>query len=467
VSAPPRSTPWPRRGATTRRAQAAACALAFALAGSLALADDYGDFDDEDFEEIFGPGDDLPEAGATEPVAPEPVPDPELPIGELAPAAQPPPEASDERRGLKLQGYIQPALGVRYRPDGVPRDQWQFGADATRIGVELGGSPIEGWFYNLHLVIGGEILSPLIDVAVVDRVGDGSPNDIDATFQHTPGIGFEEAIIGYALGDAANVKLGQMRIPFTVQHQSPNTSLMFPQRSGPNEVFLKGRDIGALASAGFGHLKASAGVFNGTGTTPFAGAPIDPSCGCNRVVRGMMYAGRIDVSPLGEFPLGVRARSDQPLRVGVGAGVLYFPFSTFDNSGFSNARVRDLRASASLRLAAAGLTAQAEVLRRQQTDSLSFRPIIATGGYGQLSYYVPLTSDFGFAPIARWGATLEDQSFDARTTYWTEAGLTLYVHPDTGNPRDEVRVTIHYLDERRITEGENAHGLIAQLQVLW
>jgi hypothetical protein len=458
------STPRPRLGAPRRRGKAAAVVALVTLTATLAFADDYDyEFDDEDFDEIFGPDED---SRADEPVAPEPAVEPESPAEEPAAAATAP-EAAQPRQGARLQGYIQPALGVRYRPDGVPRDQWQFGADATRIGVELGGSPIEGWFYNLHLVVGGEILSPLIDVAVVDRIGDGSPNDIDATFQLTPGIAFEEAVIGYALSDAVNVRIGQMRIPFTVQHQSPNTRLMFPQRSGPNEVFLKGTDLGALTSADFGQITASAGVFNGTGTTPFAGEPFDPSCGCNRVVRGLMYTGRVDMMPLGAFPLGVRAKSDQPLRLGFGAGLLYFPFSTFDNSGFSNARVRDLRASASLRLAAAGLTAQAELLRRQQTDSLSFRPIIATGGYGQLSYYVPVSSDFGFAPIARWGGAVEDQSFDARTTYWTEAGLALYIHPANGDPRDEIRMTIHYLDERRVTEGENAHGLIAQLQVLW
>lgn len=45
--------------------------------------------------------------------------------------------------------------------------------------------------------------------------------------------------------------------------------------------------------------------------------------------------------------------------------------------------------------------------------------------------------------------------------------MTVYVHPESGDPRDEVRMTIHYLDERRVTEGENAHGMIAQLQMLW
>ena len=450
-----------------RRLPVAAALAVLALSPAAAASGE------DDFDEIFGDiedefPDDEPAPPDPSPSALEPAP-PEVEPEETEPAASSGVHAArdEEGGGLNLRGYIQPALGLRYRPDGVPRDQWEFGADATRIGIELAGSPIHGWFYVLHMVIGGDILTSLVDVSVVDRVGDGAPNDIDTTSQFAPLVAFEEATIGYAMSDQFNVRLGQMRIPFTVQHQSPNTSLMFPQRSGPNDIFLKDTDLGALATADLGDITASAGVFNGTGTTPFAGAPFDPACGCNRVVRGLMYTGRVDVTPLGEFPLGVRGRADQPLRLGVGAGLLYFPFNTFDNSGFSNARVRDLRASASFRLAVGGLTGQAEVLRRQQTDSLSHRPIIATGGYGQLSYYVPLSSDFGFAPIARWGATVEDQSFDARTTHWTEAGLTLYVHPDSGNPRDEVRVTVHYLDERRITEGENAHGMIAQLQLMW
>ena len=490
----PSAPPWPRVAKPTiwLTTAAAACAL-LGLYPAAAEADEADDFDEafgeieDEFPDDGSPGDDVsrddqsgdddsdPDARGDDPFAPEPGAEPDrADTEEAVEGSDAEPEISGggympDSESFQLSGYVQPAFGVRYRPDGVPQDVWQFGADATRIGVRMTGSPIDGWFYNLHLVIGGDILSPLVDVSAVDQVGDGSPDAIDSTFQLAPGIFFEEATIGFAPADDLSVKVGQMRIPFTVEHQSPNTRLMFPQRAGPNEVFLTDTDLGALATADLGDVTtASAGVFNGTGTSPFASAePFDPLCECNRVVRGLMYTGRLDLNPLGSFPLGVRGIEDHPLRVGMGAGLLYFPYSTFDSSGFSNTRVRDLRASASFRLAYGGLSSQVELLRRQQTDSLSDRPIIATGGYGQLSFYLPISDEFGIAPIGRWGATVEDQSFQARTTYWTEGGLTMYVHPESDDSRDEVRLTLQYLDERRVTEGENAHGMIAQLQMQW
>ena len=75
-----------------------------------------------------------------------------------------------------------------------------------------------------------------------------------------------------------------------------------------------------------------------------------------------------------------------PFRIGAGGGILYFPSRVFDSAGNdTSARLRDLRLSASLRMAFKGIYAQGEFFRRQETDSLSSRPTIATGAYGQAS----------------------------------------------------------------------------------
>ncbi|HET6612874.1 MAG TPA: hypothetical protein VFG83_12830 [Kofleriaceae bacterium] len=355
---------------------------------------------------------------------------------------------------VRITGYLQPAAAVRYRPDAVPLDRWTWGAEATRTGVIFAGDPFEHWNFLLHVVVGANIFQTIRSIDVIDRDGDGSPEDIDARTQDQPGLLVEQATVSYAPLPTLDFHFGQMRIPFTVQNQSPNTALMFPSRSGPNEVFLSGTDLGALATfAPSARFKVQAGVFNGTDATSFM-----------EQVRGVLLALRADANLLGAFPFAEGDPLRGPLRIGIGAGLLYFPAQGFDSTGFAGASIRDLRASASVRVAVEGFYLQAEVLRRQRTDSLSNRPLIATGGYGQVSYYIRMAADLGVAPIARWGITTEDQSFSPRTTMWSEAGVAFYINPTPEAP-NKLKLTLHVLDERRLTEGENAHGAIAQLQL--
>ena len=126
---------------------------------------------------------------------------------------------------------------------------------------------------------------------------------------------------------------------------------------------------------------------------------------------------------------------------------------------------RTVFASLSARVKVGGLYAQAEVLRRQRTDNLSSRPIIATGGYAQGSYYVPVKANvLGLSPIARAGLTVEDQSFEPRTSILTEAGAAIYWHRGS-TANDTIKLIVQYFGEQRITEGEDAYGLTTQMQL--
>jgi len=227
---------------------------------------------------------------------------------------------------------------------------------------------------------------------------------------------------------------------------------MFPGRSAPNDVFLRGSDPGFLAEIDVdGRFQLAAGVFNGSGVS-FGRAN----------ERGPLLALRIDGNPIGAFPFVEGDLDRGPFRIGLGGGLIYYPSTIYDAAGFQSSLARDLRLSGSFRLAGRGFFFQAELLRRQRTDSLSSRPDLATGAYGQLSYFVEIPEVFGFAPIARVGWTAQDQGFDPHHTIFIEGGLALYLGPQPGTAP---RLVLQYVGELRLTEEEEAHGGLAQLAV--
>ena len=92
--------------------------------------------------------------------------------------------------------------------------------------------------------------------------------------------------------------------------------------------------------------------------------------------------------------------------------------------------------------------------------------MVATGAYGQASFYLPVWKQVALAPIARVGWTEEDQGTSPRATMWTEAGGSVYFTGSDFHP-DDLRLTLHYLGERRLTERESANGVVAQIQLTW
>lgn len=369
-------------------------------------------------------------------------------------------------RYFRVTGYVQPQFTYRYRPAARERDRNEAGFGSTRGGLVFSGEPIPRFGYKMHLVVGSTV-NAVTDVDLVDTDADGANDGVDTISRAIPGVFFEQISLGFRAVDYSapdkkdtvvlDLTAGILRIPFTAQNRSPNSALMFPRRSTPNNVFLIGTDLGGLLSLGLfdKRIELQGGVFNGTGRAAGVGNE-----------RGVLYSGRIDINPLGGFPFKENDIEHGPFRVGLGGGILYFPSRVFDSAGNdTSARLRDLRMSASLRMAFRGIYAQGEFFRRQETDSLSSRPTIATGAYGQASYFIRLPSVFGLAPQGRFGWTEFDQSFDPRTAYFAEGGLSFFVGSKfTGRP-DAFRFLVSYVGEWRVTEGEVAHGAVAQAQL--
>ncbi len=364
-----------------------------------------------------------------------------------APAAAEPAETE----GHELSGWVSPRWGLRVRPDARPEDQRELGMSMARFGLAITGAPIEHWSYRAYTVYGADSVDAVTAVGLVDADNDGRSDTVATSTVDVARTLVRDAWVQWQPIGAFSTRIGRMRIPFTSQAQSPDTELLFPDRAGPNSSFLEGTDLGALVSGQAPEDKVIArlGAFNGTGL------------GIGRThSRGMLYAARIDVNPLGAFSFEESGPTREAFRVGAGAGVVWHPYTTFDSAGYADVEFKDLRASASIRAAMQGVHIIGEVLFHERQDSLSSRPQQSLGAYGQAGWYLPT----GIEPVARLGWVEEDQTFFPRQTWWGEAGLNVY--PDLEGERvDQLKLTIQYVGEFHVVEDEQAHGALAQAQL--
>ena len=200
-------------------------------------------------------------------------------------------EASDGKKAalIRTHGYVSPQFQAVWRPDARPVDQSRIGMTKSKAGLIFDGKVSAHWGFKIHFVVGGETFSALTHARPVDENNDGSTDSVHTESEETIGDMVVESTVTYRPIRALQVQLGRMRIPFTSQAQSPNTDLMFPERSGPNQAFIKAL-TGALVVRPFdGRLKGSVGVFNGTSTNALK---------TNR--QGILYPHDY-VNPLGDF----------------------------------------------------------------------------------------------------------------------------------------------------------------------
>jgi len=361
--------------------------------------------------------------------------------------------AADKGALIRTHGYVSPHFQAVSRPDARPADQNRIGMTKSKAGLIFDGKVVPTWQFRIHFVVGNDTFQALTQSSPVDEDNDGTTDSIHTSSKAATGNMIVESTITYRPVDAFNIKLGRMRIPFSTQAQSANTDLMFPERSGPNETFLSGSDMGALARTQFldDRILASAGIFNGTSTGLF-----------NTQRRSVLYTSRVDINPLGSFGFSETSEWQGPFRIGIGGGLIHNPYTAFDNNGYPTVGVTDTRWSASSRIAYYGLYVVGEYLTRQQLDSMSSRPEWATGWYGQAGWHLPM----GLEPMFRMGEASVDESFDPRKTKWLDAGMNFYPAPKAKRA-DQVKLTVHYLKEERVDENETAQGVSVRAQVTW
>jgi hypothetical protein len=336
-------------------------------------------------------------------------------------------------RGV-LNGYVSGSGGLRYRGAAVPRDRYVYGTLGTVGALIWGGEPYEHFSYVVHF--GASATVPLgFNVFV---------QEASMMWRPTPWF---------------NLKAGHIRVPFTFSHLALVTTLMFPTRASPSEAFLAGADDGVVATLGMNdeRLELRAGLFNGASLGLLATQT-------TRVAP--LLSAFLMVQPLGKMPEAEIDSRHGPFRFGLVFGGLATRGQLYDQSGYKAIDFSDYRLTVGLRAALAGVFVQGELLRRVATDDYAGRPLTATGIYGEASYFVPITEKVALAPMARIGSTVIDESFAPRKTTTIESGLALYPRADLPMP-SMLRILVEYLNERRVTEDETAHAVIANFQLVF
>jgi hypothetical protein len=354
--------------------------------------------------------------------------------------------------GVNVEGYVRPALQGVLRPTAVPADQREIDMRSSLAGLVFEGVAAEHWSFRTHLRVGAEGIDAIIGVSAVDTDNDGAVDDVVTSRSEAMGQFVREASVSYRPIEELGVIVGRLKVPFTSQAQASDTALLFSDRAGPGKIFHAEDDLGALVEVDLAdRIQTSMGLFNGDGM----GVEAEDS-------HGVLYMSRVDINPLGNFDFDESRPQSQDLRFGLGGGLIWHSYTVYDSAGYDNMFVGDLRATASARLAFAGLSLSAEYLYRLQRDDLTDRPLQATGAFGQGGWRLPI----GVEPMFRLGVLVEDQTFAPRTTRWVEGGLNLYPNQHNEDP-NAIRLTLEYTGENRVTEQEVAHGLVALVQVLW
>lgn len=127
-----------------------------------------------------------------------------------------------------------------------------------------------------------------------------------------------DAYLTWAAGPLANIRFGQMKVPFGRQRVTSSSALQFVDRSIVVAELNMDRDVGITMFSrnlfgSNGKVGYNVGLFSGEGR--------------NRLGRtaGMLYVARFEALPLGTFDDGVESdlQRTKEMRIAVGGGVAY------------------------------------------------------------------------------------------------------------------------------------------------
>lgn len=155
---------------------------------------------------------------------------------------------------------------------------------------------------KIRLGLRGTLFQPWVRFAVSYELSDTS-GDKDAKFK--------DAYLEFAKAPMASVRVGQFKVPFSLQELAPDQNQLFPERAITN-VFAPGREqgvalLGLSPEKRFGY---AVGVNNGSGESK------------SQDDQALMYVGRVFWDPMGEYKLGEGAL-DAPEKSVVHVGAAY------------------------------------------------------------------------------------------------------------------------------------------------
>jgi hypothetical protein len=295
----------------------------------------------------------------------------------------------------RFGGSLRPTVGLSRHDTPVARDRWAYGIAGSSIDVGMDarvGSHVSGTLY----------------------VSVGSERGPDGTLKGR--IGLERAIVAYEPIRLLRLSAGRDSVPLSAQSATPTVARVFPDRIALDDTFVLPADVGLQARLTTDKISGFAGVWNGIAS--------DVMLEAGASERGLLYSARVEVTPRGAFEFD-EGRRENELRIGIGAAASYRAATAFTPTGMTGVRSRDLRATASLRVAWHGLFVQAEVLRRQITDDLSMRPDVATAGYIQASWRLR-TARVDIAPLGRAGIEYIRQLSSPATGRSFELGAAVF-----------------------------------------
>jgi hypothetical protein len=335
---------------------------------------------------------------------------------------------------LALDGYIIGSGGLRLRPVAVPRDRYVYGSLGTVGGVMVRGDPYNGFAYSLHF-------------------------GVSATVPLGFNLFLEEVSVQWSPVDFFNAKVGHQRVPFSLSQVALVTTLMFPNRAPPTDLFTSGADDGILLSAQpkSDVIEGHVGVFNGSSLGLIVS---------NATRVAPLFAGQILVQPLGPVPSAEMDSRHGPFRFGIGVSGLATSGKLYDPTGYQAVGFKDYRFNIAADISLLGFFLQGEFMHRSATDDYAGRPAVATAYYGEGTYFFPITQKLAVAPIGRIGSSSVDESFATRKTTTLETGLSIYPRADLAQP-STLRVIVEYTSERRVTENETAYGFLSSFQLVF
>lgn len=356
---------------------------------------------------------------------------------------------------VDVDGYVLPQFEYVSLPSALPRDQTQYGARGSRAGFALHGTPIEGWSYLVHVVVfpaGTESL------ALLSPTPTPPASSVTVSTATGTAIDVEEATVTYRPVEWYLAKLGVVRIPFSPAEETPVPAQMFPFRAAQTTAFQNGADVGFLNTLPLfdARLQANVGVFLGSSLGTFS--PTE-------TVRGVAVAGSIEAHPLGAMSLREGDEKRGPLRVALGGGAIYRAATSYDATGYEASHFADSRVDVSVRASWRGLYVQGEYLRHLQTDDLSGRPVVDSGGYGEASYYQPV-GPVALEPLFRAGTLSANEQFAERSFTSYEGGLAFYPNAGIEEPW-RLRVLAEYIHAAVSPLTEIEHEGLVQLQLEW